>query len=267
MESEWSNSIETELKNDTFTKGKDIIDFVREVKKRPCLYDNTQKEYSNAAFTKPAWREIASKLNTTVIDCKEKWRKIRVAFMRSVKQLQSDNPPNRPYWLADHLQFLLPFMQMYLKSGDKLKIITPPQVRKKEDDELNDNIDKILNSSNITKMTDPPRGIKRHQDSTEYTPRKMFLLSLLPEVESFSEQEMRIFRRNVVNLMDDILNERDLKIAPITQKLTENRVRWYGHVKRRSEDHVALDLPEQKKGRSRPPLTWWCKIQRYLKEA
>ncbi|XP_059058730.1 uncharacterized protein LOC131852111 [Achroia grisella] len=242
MEPEF-NSIDPEPRNGgifTFTKGEEIIDFVREVKKRPCLYDNTLKEYSNAAYTKPAWREIASKLNTTATDCKEKWRKIRVAFMRSVKQFQSNNPPNRPYWLADHLQFLIPFMHMYMKSGDKSKntkrrsdlIDMETIVIKQEDDSdleavddgIEDRVDyvkdktgngevsggvvDIFNSSECN-MTAPHRGFKRHHEFGEYSARKMFLLSLLPEIESFNQQEMRLFRRHIVNVVDNILTRRD----------------------------------------------------------
>ncbi|XP_026760225.2 uncharacterized protein LOC113519364 [Galleria mellonella] len=318
MESEFCNSIDAPSKCDMFTKSEDIIEFVHEVRKRPCLYDNTKRDYSNVWYTKPAWKEISHKLNIPVIDCKEKWRKIRVAYMRSVKQMQSDNPPNRPYWLSEHLQFLIPFMQMYIKSGDKLKhgahrssvdktngiettvvkqeedsdsetmdddieenvtteftkednnancssidlfnsmktkvpfmqtcIKTSDKLKhsahrssvdkpngietiviKQEDDSdletMDDNIeenvttefikeDNDVNCSSIdlfnsteTKVTD--RGVKRHQDPMEYTPRKMFLLSLLPEIESLSEKEMRFFRRNIVNLMDNILCKRD----------------------------------------------------------
>ncbi|XP_048000301.1 uncharacterized protein LOC125237350 [Leguminivora glycinivorella] len=76
-----------------------------------------------------------------------------------------------------------------------------------------------------------------------------------------------------VTRLDKVRNEYirgSFKVAPIAQKLTENRLRWYGHIKRRSEDHVvqiALGLPERKRGGGRPPLTWWSKIQRDLKEA
>ncbi|PZC76136.1 hypothetical protein B5X24_HaOG205107 [Helicoverpa armigera] len=52
--------------------------------------------------------------------------------------------------------------------------------------------------------------------------------------------------------------------------MTENRLRWYGHIMRRDEDDIvkiALNLPEQKRGRGRPLLTWWSNIERDLKKA
>lgn len=76
-----------------------------------------------------------------------------------------------------------------------------------------------------------------------------------------------------VTRLDRVRNEYirgSFKVAPIADEITENRLRWYGHIKRRNEDHVvqiALNLPEQKRGRGRPPMTWWSNIERDLKQA
>lgn len=50
-----------------------------------------------------------------------------------------------------------------------------------------------------------------YSDDIEGNPRKMFLLSLLPDVESLTEQEMRIFRREVINVVDNIINSRSIR--------------------------------------------------------
>ncbi|XP_059061316.1 uncharacterized protein LOC131854203 [Achroia grisella] len=57
------------------------------------------------------------------------------------------------------------------------------------------------------------------------------------------------------------------KVAPITEKLTESLLRWYGHVMRSDEDYVvkkALKLPECKRGRGRPPATWWTSMNKLV---
>ncbi|VVC97109.1 unnamed protein product [Leptidea sinapis] len=46
------------------------------------------------------------------------------------------------------------------------------------------------------------------------------------------------------------VKESDYLVAKIVDKITENRLRCYGHIKRRGEDHVvhiALNLLEQKR--------------------
>jgi hypothetical protein len=39
---------------------------------------------------------------------------------------------------------------------------------------------------------------------TNDNPRKMFLLSLLPEINAMTENQMRVFRRKVLQLIDEI---------------------------------------------------------------
>ena len=38
-----------------------------------------------------------------------------------------------------------------------------------------------------------------------------------------------------------------MKVAPVTKKITGKRLTWYGHVKRREEEHILrmLDTPVQ----------------------
>ncbi|KAI8434943.1 hypothetical protein MSG28_003410 [Choristoneura fumiferana] len=67
-------------------------------------------------------------------------------------------------------------------------------------------------------------------------------------------------------------NHEDLHLVfiPIADKVKESRMRWYGHVMRRSDDHVvkkALALPDNKRGRGRPLATWWSTISKDLKQA
>ena len=64
--------------------------------------------------------------------------------------------------------------------------------------------------------------------------------------------------------LDKISNEviRDLvKVTPIEDKMRETRLRWFGHVKRRSVDAPArrcerVNTPEGKRGRGDPRRVW-----------
>ena len=60
-------------------------------------------------------------------------------------------------------------------------------------------------------------------------------------------------------------------VAPIEEKLMQHRLRWFGHIQRRSEKapvHIGIiRRPENvKRGRGRPTLTWTEAVKRDLKE-
>ncbi|XP_047983973.1 uncharacterized protein LOC125224599 [Leguminivora glycinivorella] len=85
--------------------------------------------------------------------------------------------------------------------------------------------------------------------------------------------EMRMLRwSGGVTLLDKIRNDYirgSFKVAPIAEKLKENRLRWYGHILRRPEDHMvklALNMPTQKRGSGRPPTTWLTTVQKDMKD-
>nr|XP_032512124.1 uncharacterized protein LOC116766391 [Danaus plexippus plexippus] len=69
-----------------------------------------------------------------------------------------------------------------------------------------------------------------------------------------------------VTILDKIRNEYvqgSFKVIPVQEKLTETPLRWYGHVMWRDSEHLvhrALAIPGNKRGRGRPPLTWWTSI-------
>ncbi len=74
--------------------------------------------------------------------------------------------------------------------------------------------------------------------------------------------------------LDRIRNEyirKKLGVAPIDEKMRESRLRWFGHVRRRSADAPvrrveAIELRTQiKRGRGRPIKTWKEIIKNNLK--
>lgn len=237
-----------EGKHDMFTKvcdRRDIVDFVKEVEKYPCLYNKTLPEYANKVHNRRAWSNIAKKANTSIPDCRDKWRKIRISFMRSLKQQASDKPPMRPYYLTEELHFLYPFLSIKPKtdkspkeilpedlSEDKMEIentITEKQETSDSDTsnyeedskEQNAEISRVSFNDNtmpnITKVrTENPVETKKFNGNKNYNyiegnPRKMFLLSMLPDVESLTEPEMRIFRREVISIIDKIIRSRSIR--------------------------------------------------------
>ena len=59
-------------------------------------------------------------------------------------------------------------------------------------------------------------------------------------------------------------------MAPIEEKLTQHRLRWFGHVQRRPPEApvrngVLERVDNVKRGRGRSKLTWDESVKRYLK--
>ena len=60
--------------------------------------------------------------------------------------------------------------------------------------------------------------------------------------------------------MNEIIRK-SVRVAPIEDKLSESRLRWFGHVRRRSVDAPvrkcrSISLPEGMRGRGRPKKSW-----------
>ncbi|XP_047989241.1 uncharacterized protein LOC125228628 [Leguminivora glycinivorella] len=84
--------------------------------------------------------------------------------------------------------------------------------------------------------------------------------------------EMKMLRwSGGVTLKDRVRNEYirgTFKVACITDKLQENRLRWYGHVMRRNKEHmtrVVMEIEEPKRGPGRRPTTWMGTISKDMK--
>ena len=60
-------------------------------------------------------------------------------------------------------------------------------------------------------------------------------------------------------------------MAPIEEKLTQHRLRWFGHVQRRPPEapvrsEILKRIDNVKRGRGRPKLTWVESVKRDFKE-
>jgi hypothetical protein len=85
--------------------------------------------------------------------------------------------------------------------------------------------------------------------------------------------EMKMLRwAGGVTLMDKVQNKHirgSMKVTPIEGKIKEARMRWYGHVMRRDDDHIVrktLDIQENRRGRERPHPTWRATVEKDMRE-
>jgi len=68
---------------------------------------------------------------------------------------------------------------------------------------------------------------------------------------------------------NEVIRER-VGVAPIEEKLTQHRLRWFGHIQRRPPEApvrsgVLKRVDKVKRGRGRPKLTWDESVKRDLK--
>ncbi|AAG02972.1 similar to CG3838 gene product [Betaentomopoxvirus amoorei] len=178
--------------NNLFLNKSNLINFIESVKNYPCLY-NTQ--FANKYNNKKAWIEIAKKYNSTVDECRYKWRKLRVSYMRSLNRRQSSDNITREYYLTNYLRFLRPFIKIKQHSD---KINTQNDINYSDVeiiDDIND-IKNVIKKEECVKMTNKPN--------------KMLLLSLLPDLENYTESEMRYFVKKIIKICDNVERKRFL---------------------------------------------------------
>ncbi|CAH4036285.1 unnamed protein product [Pieris brassicae] len=184
------------------------VDFVRIIEQYPCLYDNRLAEYSRKDVTDQAWSEVSHLTNTSVSECQVKWRNIRNGFVRSLKSLPHGKQ-KKLYHLHEELQFIVPF----------IKTLVPETTNPTLDDEPVEIEVEPLNTEkpSTTVSNFKRRKIKKYRlERPDFSwiknikndnPRKMFLLSLLPDVEKLTEEQMRKFRIKMLLLLEDIQME------------------------------------------------------------
>ncbi|XP_034836965.1 uncharacterized protein [Maniola hyperantus] len=244
---------------------KTIIRFIKEIEKHPCLYDPKSPSYIDRNLKRKTWIYIAKKANSTVADCKEKWTKIRTAYIRTLRPSYNDGIRTfgRPYYLASHLKFISP-MKRNGKTNCEYRV---PQSAEKSETEINeeeeesddsdehlgsqdansqhevfldeDNFDDsdedvmgynniVIDKKDVTRERDTNEvnkpnvkelrnkseqnsgGIgkrKSYTEDIECNPRKMFVFSLLPDIEDLNEQQMTYFRREVIKLIDKVMSD------------------------------------------------------------
>uniref|UniRef100_A0A6P7F2E5 Uncharacterized protein LOC114324150 n=1 Tax=Diabrotica virgifera virgifera TaxID=50390 RepID=A0A6P7F2E5_DIAVI len=114
------------------------INFVRVIESRPCIWNYNLQEYSKRNITEKAWTEIANEVNDTVTNCRERWRNIRTAFLRSLKAPPSGSGKNskKKYYLSQCLEFLLPYTKSKHHTGNLEALVDYNQHLDDETDQI-----------------------------------------------------------------------------------------------------------------------------------
>ncbi|XP_059622814.1 uncharacterized protein LOC132266008 [Phlebotomus argentipes] len=90
------------------------LKIVQLVEKYPLLYDNTLKEYDMKQEVEKAWNAIGSELRMAGTIVRDRWRVIRGSYVRYMRQqhgLSDGEAPKKPYYLANYMKFVNPFLK------------------------------------------------------------------------------------------------------------------------------------------------------------
>ncbi|CAH3998432.1 transcription factor Adf-1-like [Pieris brassicae] len=83
------------------------IDLIKEVEKRPILYDKSVSGFNKTKLRDDAWKEVQEALNVSEAECKKRWRSLRDSFIK----LQRTHGGRTRWPYHNAMRFLLPHVE------------------------------------------------------------------------------------------------------------------------------------------------------------
>lgn len=169
-------------------------------------------------------------LHFSVTVAKDKWKNLRSVYVRKrkLRRTGSGRKKIKPYYLTNYIKFIIPFIKT---QTTVLENVSSPSSavdidRVKQEPSSVENTSHT--ESNVSAATSMPKKRKSEQLSesnntfleyvetskkrSDYSqtslenPRRQFLESLFPELEEMPESAFRLFKRKVLELIDNLSN-------------------------------------------------------------
>lgn len=234
--------------NKEMSTGRELmIRLVRSVKKHSCLWDPSNEHYSRRSVMEQAWKEISEEVGRSSkfyrcscipfyitycmkfiiseLTCKGKWRSVRTGFLRSLKDTGATK---KLFYMHDAMQFLVPFSkrteQIHLSSQGSSFI----NIKEEFQDDLLERVSfdsSYSEASHANEEYSSERSTKKfkqeiysdtetiNNQDTGQSPEEEFLMSFFkgisPDVLSLSSKNQRLFKRKLVELVDDLHDEEE----------------------------------------------------------
>ncbi|XP_038212066.1 transcription factor Adf-1-like [Zerene cesonia] len=148
------------------------IDLIKEVEKRPILYDKSVSGFNKTKLRDDAWKEVQEALHVSEAECKKRWRSLRDSFIK----LQRTHGGRTRWPYHNAMRFLLPHVEP--------KSDTPPK-RETSDSETEDEIRHRPGQSLPDLFSDP-----RLEDDEDFQPKKPRLNSTDEEFQRTDPDEL-----------------------------------------------------------------------------
>ncbi|XP_026486998.2 uncharacterized protein LOC113394042 [Vanessa tameamea] len=218
------------------------LKLVTEVEKYSCLYNSDLPSYSRKDITEDAWSKISKEMKMPVHACKEKWKKLRIVFMRCLKAVSIPGSKRKPYYLFDEMQFLVPHIKQNILTDSTVPYEsrqTVSETKETENDSFKDSIetlndveikhefDESSSESYVNEFTKKRRLDETDMNIINYIERNVrterpvsgrivhhlndpvvsFLNCLVPELNEMNASQFKIFKRRALALIDNIKGE------------------------------------------------------------
>lgn len=165
------------------------------------------------------------------MQAKERWKNLRSVFVRNLKPPPRGSSQKKKYYLSDAMKFILPYTKVAgtpsiafdsdqsdeeKETHNPLSSTSSPErksplsdlTRRSSSDSSNHNYrSKKRKISETDELLNEFMKSKNTKDSEESinNANKMFLLSLLPDLDCMTPTQIRTFKRQVIELIDNIL--------------------------------------------------------------
>uniref|UniRef100_A0A224XV23 Putative alcohol dehydrogenase transcription factor myb/sant-like protein n=1 Tax=Panstrongylus lignarius TaxID=156445 RepID=A0A224XV23_9HEMI len=214
---------------------------IAQMKSRPALWDLRNYNYNNRTLCDREWSKMAEALGFEKDAVKAKWKSLRDTYRRELRKAKlgqksswvhyprmsflrdaleardrrraaadtttRDGTSPAPKWYADDDGYCPDETAMEVlqqngdgtQDGEEEEEESFPVIKEEPDIELTmDDISVRGYGEQSTTWMD--------ENNLEDNPKKMFLLSLLPDLEQMSEPQMRLFKKSVLQLTCEILD-------------------------------------------------------------
>ncbi|PZC86206.1 uncharacterized protein LOC124633492 [Helicoverpa zea] len=187
------------------------IDLIKEVEKRPILYDKSVSGFNKTKLRDDAWKEVQEALHVSESECKKRWRSLRDSFIKL--QRTHGGRTRWPYHQA--MRFLLPHIEPKDNGASKKEAEDSDgeeEIRQRAIQCLPD-----LSYSQDTKYEDDddddsqPSPKKARQNSTDddanpcscnrNDPDELFLISCAPTLKRLSSKQNALARLKIQQVL------------------------------------------------------------------
>ncbi|KAI8435609.1 hypothetical protein MSG28_009197 [Choristoneura fumiferana] len=176
------------------------LDLIKEVEKRPILYDKTVSGFNKTKLRDDAWKEVQESLNVSEAECKKRWRSLRDSFIKL--QRTHGGRTRWPYHQA--MRFLLPHLEPNHGSTTRKDedSDTEEETRRPQqslpDLSFHDKFDYDDDSQPATKKT----RLNSSEEETQRTdPDELFLLSCAPILKRLSSKQNAVARLKIQQVL------------------------------------------------------------------
>ncbi|XP_077972808.1 uncharacterized protein LOC144428037 [Styela clava] len=208
------------------------------------IYDVCNPAYMDRNVQMLIWKTVAEEVNETMDNCKETWKKLRTALMKNLR----DQPPSgsgtiakKPYYLHEYMGFVMPHLKSRAQRENlDLEVIECPDYETAENESSDQSFEgSSLSASDIVQEGDAREKrrlvkrvpveskasnidkaiisyLKAREDWKGITPIN-FLISILPDMKSFDKEKKLKFKKRILELITENVEDSDSDCIPILQ--------------------------------------------------